>query len=196
MWNERYSEEGYAYGAEPNDFLAEVVDHIPAGTVLCLAEGEGRNAVFLAERGYKVVAVDLSSVGLEKARDLAVSRGVSIDTVVADLTAFSYERGLYAGIVSIWAHIPPEARRNVHARCVEALAPGGVMVLEAYTPSQVGRGTGGPPDPSMCMSADDLRRELAGLTFDTLVEREREIHEGKYHNGVSSVVQMVAKKEL
>ena len=195
MWNERYGEEGYAYGAEPNDFLAGVVQQIPVGTVLCLAEGEGRNAVFLAERGYEVVAIDQSSVGLEKAQDLAASRGVSIETVVADLTEFNYEPGRYAGIVSVWAHIPPDARRTVHARCVEALAPGGVMVLEAYTPAQVGRGTGGPPDPAMCMSADDLRQELEGLTFDTLVERERDIREGKYHNGVSAVVQVVARKE-
>ena len=194
MWDERYSEEGFAYGTRPNDFLVEVADHIPAGLVLCLAEGEGRNAVFLAARGHKVIAVDQSVVGLEKARSLAAQHGVTIETRASDLAEFEFEPGRYNGIVSIWAHMPPHVRRIVHEKCVEALMPGGVMVLEAYRPVQVGRGTGGPPDPSYCMSAGDLREELAGLDFEILVERERDVAEGKYHNGSSAVVQMLARK--
>jgi hypothetical protein len=194
MWDERYGQEGFAYGTEPNDFLAEVADRIPAGPVLCLAEGEGRNAVFVAARGHEVLAVDQSPVGLEKARRLAVARGVAIQTHASDLAAFVFERGRYAGIVSIWGHLPPAVRKVVHGKCVEALVPGGVMILEAYTPDQVGRGTGGPPERAFCMSAATLRDELGGLDFEILVERERHVAEGKYHNGSSLVVQMVARK--
>ena len=194
MWDERYAQEGFAYGTEPNDFLVEVIGRIPPGPVLCLAEGEGRNAVFVAGRGHDVLAVDQSPVGLEKARLLAGERGVTIQTRASDLAAFEFERGRYAGIVSIWGHLPPAVRKAVHGKCVEALMPGGVMVLEAYTPDQVRRGTGGPPDPAFCMSARTLREELAGLDFEILVERERHVAEGKYHNGSSLVVQMVARK--
>jgi SAM-dependent methyltransferase len=194
MWDERYSGASFAYGTEPNDFLVKVAGLLPAGPVLCLAEGEGRNAVFLATHGHAVLAVDQSAIGLEKARRLAAERGVAIETQVADLAEFDFVPRRYAAIVSIWAHTPPSVRRSVHRKCVEALAPGGVVVLEAYTPAQVGRGTGGPPDPSLCMSAADLRQELAGLDFEILVECERWISEGAYHHGDSAVVQLFARK--
>ena len=194
MWDERYSEEGFAYGTQPNDFLVEMADRIPPGPVLCLAEGEGRNAVFLATRGHEVVAVDQSAVGLEKAHGLAIQHGVSIETRASDLAEFNYEAARYAGIVSIWAHMPPDVRRVVHKECVKALMPGGVMVLEAYTPAQAGRGTGGPPNPALCMNAAGLRQELAGLEFELLLERERLVSEGRYHDGNSAVVQMVARR--
>ena len=194
MWDERYSQEGFSYGIEPNDFLVEVVGRIPMGRVLCLAEGEGRNAVYLATRGHEVLAVDQSPVGLQKAQKLAAERGVAIETQATDLALFEFEPRRYAGIVSIWGHLPPALRRVVHGKCVDALVPGGVMVLEAYTPAQVALGTGGPPDPAFCMSAATLRDELTGLDFEILVERERHVAEGKYHNGNSSVVQMVARK--
>ena len=196
MWDERYAEAGFAYGTEANDFLVEVAGAIPPGPVVCLAEGEGRNAVFLAARGHQVLAIDQSVVGLEKARRLAAERGVSIETQAMDLADFQVEANSYAGIVSIWAHMPPNVRKVVHERCVRALGPGGVMILEAYTPAQVGRGTGGPPDPAFCMSADRLREELRGLDFDVLLERERHVAEGKYHHGSSLVVQMLARKPL
>ncbi len=194
MWDERYSESGFAYGTQPNDFLVEVGEQIPPGRVLCLAEGEGRNAVFLASRGYQVLAVDQSVVGLNKARRLAAEQGVSIETQASDLAAFEWGSESFQGIVSIWAHTPPELRASIHRECVSALAPGGVMVLEAYTPAQVGRGTGGPPNPVMCMTAEGLRQELAGLELTLLREIERDVAEGKYHNGSSCVVQMVARK--
>lgn len=194
MWDARYGEEGFAYGTEPNDFLRQVVDRIPNGPVICLAEGEGRNAVFLAARGYEVLAVDQSKVGLDKALELAAERAVTIETRAADLATFEFEPSRYAGIVSIWAHTPPAVRRAVHRKCVDALMPGGVMVLEAYTPAQVGRGIGGPPDPALCMTAAELRSELQGLDFEILVEKERHVSEGKYHDGLSSVVQMLATK--
>jgi len=194
MWDERYGEAGFAYGTKPNDFLVEVVDRIPPGPVLCLAEGEGRNAVFLAARGHPVTAVDQSRVGLAKAKALAAEQGVSLETRVSDLAEFDYRADHYAGIVSIWAHTPPEVRRLVHEKCVQALAPGGVMILEAYTPAQLERGTGGPPNPALCMTAAALRDELSGLEFESLEERDRVVSEGKYHQGRSAVVQLLARR--
>src|SRR5262249_34003907 len=102
MWDERYAEPGFAYGDAPNEFLVSVVGHIPAGPVLCLGEGEGRNAVYLSARGHRVVAVDQSAVGLAKARQLAASRGVAVETVQADLARYAIEPGAWAGIVSIF----------------------------------------------------------------------------------------------
>ncbi len=193
MWDERYAAPGFAYGTEPNDFLVAQAGAL-RGPVLCLAEGEGRNAVWLAQRGLQVTAVDASRVGLEKAQAFAQARGVWLETVHADLTTYELGVGVWGSIVSIWAHLPPTARQQLHRRCVAALAPGGVLVLEAYTPRQILLGTGGPKDPALCMTADGLRAELAGLEPLLLDERERDVHEGTFHQGRSAVVQLFARK--
>lgn len=194
MWNERYSAPAFAYGTEPNDFLRSVADRIPPGPVLCLAEGQGRNAVYLASLGHEVLAVDQSPVGLQRAQELAASRGVTIATEVADLSNFEIARGKWSGIVAIFTHLPPDLRARVFAAAVDGLAPGGAFVLEAYRPKQLEYGTGGPREVSLLMSLDALRRELAGLRIEHGVETEREIHEGEYHHGHSAVTQVLAFK--
>ncbi len=195
MWNERYSQPGYAYGTEPNDFLAAQEALLPRrGRALELCAGEGRNGVWLAQRGLEVTSVDGSDVGLAKAAELARARGVALHTVVADLADYDVAAKSWTVVVSIFAHVPRELRRRGHAACVRALTPGGLFVLEAYTPAQVPRGTGGPRDPALCMTLAALREELAGLEFVLAQELEREIHEGAHHAGVSSVVQVVARK--
>lgn len=193
-WDERFGGDEYAYGKAPNEFLASVADRIPMGRVLCLAEGEGRNGVFLAERGYAVTAVDSSSVGLAKARRLAAERGVAIETVHADLEDFAIEPAAWRGIVSIWAHLPRPVRAQVHAGVVHGLVPGGVFILEAYTPAQLEYGTGGPPVAERLVHLSSLREELAGLEFEIGRETVREVHEGRLHHGLSAVVQVVAVK--
>jgi SAM-dependent methyltransferase len=195
FWNERYSAEEYAYGTAPNDFLAEVANRIPPGRVLCLAEGEGRNAVFLAEKGYQVVGVDASPVGLEKARRLAASRGVEVETIVADLANFDIAPDSWSGIVSIWAHLPPPVRKRLHRQAVDGLVEGGAFVLEAYTPAQLAFGTGGPPVAELMMDLKSLREELAGLDFVIAREMERDVREGMFHGGRSAVVQILAFKQ-
>jgi SAM-dependent methyltransferase len=194
MWDQRYSSDTYVYGTEPNGFLVTAAARLPPGKVLCLGEGEGRNAVWLAARGHEVTAVDSSGVGLAKARRLAAERGVRITTVHADLAAFDIEPGAWDGIVSIFCHLPPVLRADVHRRCVAGLRPGGVLLLEAYTPRQVGLGTGGPPTAELMMDAETLRAELAGLELLELRECEREVHEGEFHNGLGAVVQLVARR--
>jgi SAM-dependent methyltransferase len=192
-WDERYGASGYYYGAEPNDFLREYCSQIRrGGAVLCLGEGEGRNSVFLAEQGFHPVAVDQSAVGLKKAEQLAASRGVRIDTVVADLAHYRIEPGQWDGIVSIWCHLPAALRAAVHRQVVTGLATGGVFLLEAYTPAQLAYGTGGPKTADLLPRLAELREELAGLEFVRAEERERVVHEGAGHSGPSAVVQVIA----
>ena len=194
IWDERYSEKEYVYGTEPNAFLSSAVKYLPAGKVLCVAEGEGRNAVFLAEQGYQVVAVDSSSVGLDKAQQLAQSRKVKIETVVADLADFYIEPESLMGVVSIFCHLPPPLRLSLHQNIVKGLQPGGVLVLEGYTPAQLEYGTGGPPVKELMLSLTILQEELGELEFIHAEELTREVIEGKYHTGTGAVVQLVAKK--
>lgn len=193
-WNQRYAGDGFVYGSEPNAFLAEHADLIPTGPVLCIAEGEGRNAVFLASRGLEVTAVDQSKVGLAKARSLAESRGLHITTTLANLIDFEIEEASWNAVVSIWAHLPKPLRREVHGRCVRGLRPGGVFVLEAYTPAQLRYGTGGPRDIEALMALGDLREELTGLELVVAREIERHVQEGQGHSGLSAVVQVVGRK--
>lgn len=193
-YDARYAEPGYAYGTEPNDFLVECASYVPNGPVLCLAEGQGRNAVFLAGRGHSVVAVDRSPVGLAKARDLARARGVPLTCVVSDLDDYPMASTAWAGIVSIFGHVPVELRERLHQQVVRALMPGGVLILEAYTPAQLGHATGGPKDLSLLMTVEALRRELSGLEILIGREVEREVVEGRYHTGRAAVVQVLARR--
>jgi len=194
MWDQRYGEEEYAYGTAPNDFLASMAGRIPEGPVLCLAEGQGRNAVFLAKRGHAVTAVDQSRVGLERARALAAERGVRVEVVVADLADFEIEPGAWAGIVSIYCHLPTALRTKVHAAVTRGLQPGGMLVLEAYTPRQLDHRTGGPPVLELLYEPEELRAELAGLELEHFAEIEREVHEGRYHHGRGAVLQVLGHK--
>jgi SAM-dependent methyltransferase len=194
MWDKRFSEPGYAYGTEANDFLVSVADRIPGGKVLCLAEGEGRNAVYLAGLGYEVTAVDTSTVGLEKAQSLARERGVSIETVIVDLADYPIEATTWQGIVSIFCHLPPVARAALHERCLRGLSRNGVFVLEGFTPRQLELGTGGPKSRELLMELDVVRQELPGLRLEIGREIERDLAEGKYHRGEAAVVQILAVK--
>jgi SAM-dependent methyltransferase len=194
MWDERYSEPGYVYGTEPNGFLASVTDRVPRGRVLSLGEGEGRNAVHLALGGRDVVAVDASQVGLEKAERLASERGTAITTVRADLRDYPIEPGGWDAVVSIFCHLPPDLRARVHASAVAGLRPGGVFILEAYTPQQLEFGTGGPRTPDLLMRLEDLEAELRGLELSIARECVREVREGRYHTGPGAVVQVLGVK--
>jgi SAM-dependent methyltransferase len=191
FWDDRFAEPGFAYGTAPNDFLREQAGRIPPGPVLCLAEGEGRNAAFLAGLGHQVVAVDQSAVGLAKAARLAEERKLHISTIVADLRDYRIAPAGWAAIVSIFVHLPPALRTTVYRGVVAGLQPGGVLILEAYAPGQLAHGTGGPRDADRLATLDQLRDELTGLELLVAREAERDLHEGRYHDGRSSVVQIV-----
>jgi 2-polyprenyl-3-methyl-5-hydroxy-6-metoxy-1,4-benzoquinol methylase len=196
MWNERYSTEEYVYGTMPNEFLSEVSNRIKGNQVLCLAEGEGRNAVYLAREGFDVLAVDASAVGLEKAEILADESYVNIYTQVADLAEYEIQPESWDGIVSIFCHLPPSVRKALHKKVVAGLRPGGVFILEAYRPEQLNFKTGGPPVTDLMMTLDDLAEELEELELVHAKSVERYIKEGSLHNGMGAVVQVVAIKPV
>jgi len=197
MWDERYSGREYFYGKEPNDFLKDNIDLVKAGdSVLCLAEGEGRNAAFIArsQSSAHVTAVDASKVGLEKTKALAREQNVQIETVHADLAQYDLGIEQWDVIVSIWCHLPADLRRKVHAAVVRALKPNGRFILDAYTPDQLKHGTGGSKALDMLMQLSELKNELSGLDFKIGRECERDVQEGQGHFGLSAVVQVIAQK--
>jgi SAM-dependent methyltransferase len=195
MWDQRYDTTEYVYGKEPNDYLAAMADRLPSGRALCLGEGEGRNSVFLAGRGLRVTAVDASGVGLAKARRLAEERRVSVETVQADLADYPIEPAYWDLIVSIFCHVPPQLRADLHRRVAAGLRPGGTFLLEAYTPAQLAYGTGGPPTAELTMDLATLREELAELRLIHAMETVREVHEGRFHFGPGAVVQVLAVRD-
>jgi len=196
QWNLRYSDEEYFYGTTPNDFLRENAHLIPRGSVLCVADGEGRNSVFLATTGRDVSSVDISDVGVAKTKKLASEKGVSVDAQVGDLADFDLGRNKWQGVISIFAHLPISLRQDLHRRVIDSLAPGGVVLLEAYTVDQIGRGTGGPQVPELLMGAESLSQEFSSLEIIHLKELERDVVEGSGHTGLAAVVQLIARKRL
>ncbi len=197
MWDQRYESDALAYGDSANDFLVAELAQLKPGTCLCLAEGQGRNAAWLAEQGFAVTAVDQSSVGMARASELAASKRVSIKTKVADLASFDLGQDCWDNIVSIFGHLPSELRRDVHRRVIAALRPGGIFLVEAYTPDQLATsGTGGPSDPDMLLTCRKLTDELSGLEIMFAREVVRHVDEGEYHKGEGAVVQFIARKPL
>jgi SAM-dependent methyltransferase len=194
FWDSRYAEADWAYGCEPNDFLREQAQQLQAGEALCLAEGQGRNAVYLASLGHRVTAQDLSPVGLERAERLAQQRGVTIECLCCDLNDLQLADESTDLVVAIWMHLPADLRARVHAQAVRALRPGGHLILEAYTPRQLPLGTGGPSTAELLIEPDQVRTEWQGLKWLVLREQERWIEEGPYHRGQSAVVQAVGRK--
>ncbi|MCB1759772.1 MAG: methyltransferase domain-containing protein [Gammaproteobacteria bacterium] len=194
FWNERYAKDGYLYGREANSFLQDNAGYL-CGPVLSLSEGEGRNAVFIASLGLRVLGVDCSEVGLEKARSLATTRGVSIETEVADLAQYDPPADSFGSVVSISAHLPSSIRNRLYPLIEKSLTAGGIVLLEAYSEKQLGNNTGGPKDIDMLMSIEKLRHEFPSLKPILIREVEREVSEGEGHTGLASVVQYIARKE-
>lgn len=194
FWDGRYSTADYAYGTNANDYLQSVWGHIPPGRVLSLGEGEGRNAVFLAQQEYQVVAVDFSLVGLQKAIQLAHDHSVKINAIAVDLTTLCIKPVFWQGIISIYCHLVPPHRAEVHQKCVQGLVKGGIFILEAYSPRQLKYRTGGPSQLELLMELADVLKELRGLSFITAREIERDVYEGRYHRGKAAVIQILAKK--
>src|SRR5699024_5564577 len=193
FWDERYSQDDYLYGEKPNAFLEHRHTLIPRdGRVLVLADGEGRNGVFLARRRMKVTSVDASETGLEKAQALAKKYGAKLETVHGVLPNVDIEKGVWDAVVLIYLHLPEEERKAVHPFAVDALKPGGVLILEAFTPDQLGNESGGPKDASRLYTSDMLKEDFKDLHIDGLVELETVLDEGPGHQGKANVVRVIA----
>lgn len=203
IWDSRYGgavDAPFYYGTEPNSFLQEQEARLPRNSrILCLAEGEGRNAVYLATKGHTVSSIDLSPIGVQKTLALAAKYGVTVDAKVGDLAAFVLEPNSWDGIVSIWAHVPHPLRKTVHASVVSALVPGGVFIFEAYRPRQLelvkaGTSKGGPGTEDLLATLPQVSVELEGLILALAEEVDRDVQEGEGHRGVSACTHLVAVK--
>jgi 2-polyprenyl-3-methyl-5-hydroxy-6-metoxy-1,4-benzoquinol methylase len=192
-WDDRYAASDYLFGTAPNDFLKTVAHQLaPNSQILCLADGEGRNGVYLAAQGHTVTAVDQSRVGLKKAKKLAQQKQVSVETIKADLAEYDLGVESWDCIVSIFFHIPSEVRANIYPRIIAALKPGGSLILESYTPNQLNHKTGGPPTSDLMLTKDQLTQYFSEMNLEHLQELEREVIEGTGHTGLASVVQLLA----
>lgn len=195
MWNEKFDQQDYLYGTEPNDFLKATSPQLkPQSRILCIGEGEGRNAVHLAQLGHKVTAVDASTVGLEKANKLAEAKQVNIQTHVCDLAEFNFSSEHWDAIVAIFCHLPQNLRKQIHQQVPDSLTSGGLFILEAYHPNQLPNDTGGPKNIEFLISAQDIKAEVTNLAWLHLTETERVIVEGSGHTGMGFVTQAIGQK--
>lgn len=198
IWDERYRDVAFAFGTEPNAFLASQRERFRLGQrALVPGDGEGRNGVWLATQGLDVVSVDASAVGCEKARKLASDRGVAIDAQCADLNTWAWPTGAFDAVVAIFIHFPPAERPRLHRRMYDALRPGGFVLLESYSPRQLSRrkeGSVGGPPPDMLVTPQDLAGDFPGAELVLLEECEVVLSEGVRHVGTSDVVRIIARK--
>jgi SAM-dependent methyltransferase len=192
-WDNRFDEERYFYGTEPNYFVARQLASLAPGRALFLAEGEGRNAVFGARLGHDVVAVDSSRVGRRKALSLATRTGVALDYRLGDIVGGDWRAESWDLIVLCFTHLPPEVMGQVHSDCALALAPAGTLVLNSFAKAQFGRKSGGPPRLEWLHDVEELRRQFPGLNVEA-VETEVELDEAVGHRGLAMVVELVGRK--
>jgi 2-polyprenyl-3-methyl-5-hydroxy-6-metoxy-1,4-benzoquinol methylase len=199
-WNDRYSEKGFAYGDQPNNYLKEQLQKLNAGTILFGAEGEGRNAVFAAKLGWKVSAFDISEEGQKKALKLAELNKVTMNYQVGDLPALNYNKEQFDAIALIYAHFPANIKSQYHRMLNTYLRKDGVIIFEAFSKKHLDYNTrnekvGGPKDIGSLFSIDELKLDFANYEVIELVEKEIELNEGRFHNGQGSVIRFVGRKK-
>lgn len=195
-WNQRFAGDEFLFGTEPNAWLREHAHQFPpGGRVLCVADGEGRNSVWLAKQGFVVDAFDIAEVGVAKARRFAEREGVQVHYHVADCDGFAWRDAAYDGVAAIFVQFAdPALRERLFARIVASLKPGGVLVLQGYTPKQLEYRTGGPPCASHLYTEAMLREAFAALEIVELREYEAEVAEGRGHLGRSALIGLVARR--
>ncbi len=196
MWDERYATDDYLFGTEPAAFLTANAELLQPGLrALAVADGEGRNSVFLAQRGLDVTAIDASEVGVAKARALAADAGVTIDHRVADVLAWEWEPDTYDVVAAIFIQfVGPAERAIVFEGMKRTVRPGGRLLLHGYRPEQIANGTGGPPIPDNMYTEDLLRDAFGDFHIERLASYDAVIEEGTGHVGQSALIDLVATK--
>lgn len=197
-WDMRYANKGYLFGTEPSHFLTERTEYFHKGqVVLMVADGEGRNGVYLAQRGLRIHSVDGSTVALRKARKLAEEAGVHPIFEQADVTDWTWYEDSYDHVVGIMIQFAdPETRSHLFQNMKNAVKPGGLLFLHGYRPEQVELGTGGPPDPDYMYTEDLLRDAFSDFEIIELTKENRDVQDGVAHRGESALINMVARKPL
>ena len=196
FWDERYSGADYKFGTEPADFVARNAYRVaPGERVLSIADGEGRNSVYLAERGAQVTGMDGSGVAIEKARKLAALRGVTVSLTQADITRWDWTPGAFDVVLGVFFQFaPPAMRADIFNGLAQTLAPGGLLLLHGYAPRQLGYGTGGPPVADNLWTIELMRESFAGFDVIEARDYDAEISEGTGHRGKSALIDFVARK--
>lgn len=196
FWDARYAADGYLFGETPNAFLAAQAARLEPGmTALAIADGEGRNGVWLAQQGLRVTTTDISPTAVDKARALAARRGVSLDARVADLLDWTWPEAAFDLVVAIFIQFaPPPARDLIFRRMVAALKPGGVLILEGYRLEQLAYGTGGPGQVENLYTEALLRAAFADLEILHLASHDSDLDEGPAHRGRSALIDLVARR--
>lgn len=195
FWNSRYGALEFAYGTEPNAWLAEKLASLPPGRILFPMEGEGRNAVFAAERGWEVTAFDFAEEGRAKAMRLAASRGVEIDYRISAIESFPFPKGYFDAVAFIFAHLHPSVRQGIHRHAAASLKTGGHFILEAFHPRQLERKSGGPRVAEMLYTEEMLASDLGELQTLELLSCSPELHEGPYHEGAAETVRYLGRRK-
>lgn len=193
-WDERYGVEEYVYGRKPNLFLKQNVNSIPKGNVLCIADGEGRNGVWLARQGYGVTSIDFSPKAIEKINRLAQEKNVSIKTICADLLDYDFGENIYDGIMSIFAHFKVEEINILHHKYFNALKPNGIFMMEVFAKEQLPLKTGGPKDISLLFDTKDIQNSFPQGKIELLKKDIVYLHEGNIHDGKAVVVRAIVRK--
>jgi Methyltransferase domain len=195
MWDERFSQHEPVYGEAPNAFLASESRRFQPGMKLLVpGDGYGRNGMWLAKQGFHVHTVDLSGVGVERSLKNAHAAGVFMTIEQADLTTWNWPVDHFDGVFSIFLHLPPADRAKVHAAILCAVKPGGLIVLQAFSPAQLQHNSGGPKQVELLYSTEILRRDFSPAEPLVLEEKEIDIQEGPKHSGPAAVVQAIFRK--
>jgi cyclopropane fatty-acyl-phospholipid synthase-like methyltransferase len=197
-WDERYASEDYLFGTEPNAFLVSQRDLLKPGmSCLAVADGEGRNGVWLAQQGLHVLSVEASVVALDKAKKLAQQRGVAIDFEQADLAHWQWGENRFDAVAAIFIQFaPPALREQMFAGIKRCLKPGGLLLLQGYTPRQLEYKTGGPPVAENMYTEALLRNAFGDMEIILLHEHDDHIGEGAGHSGMSALIDLVARKQI
>jgi SAM-dependent methyltransferase len=195
-WQQRYATPGYLFGTAPNAFLKSQAHLLPKrGTALAIADGEGRNGVFLAEQGLDVLSIDFSPHAQEKAKELAAERGVRLRVEQADLTTWPWPQAAYDVIAGIFFQFAtPSERERIFAGIKHALKPGGLLLIEGYTPKQLEYKTGGPSKLENLYTRELLQKSFADLASIDIREYDAELTEGEHHVGRSALIDLVGRK--
>jgi 2-polyprenyl-3-methyl-5-hydroxy-6-metoxy-1,4-benzoquinol methylase len=195
QWNNRFAAEHYVYGTEPNVFLNEMQKRLQlSGEVLTIAEGEGRNAVFLAEQGMNVTAWDYAESGLTKIKKLAEERGVTVQTELVDLNEARWAQNQWDEVVCVFGHFPIELRKKTLQGVKGAVKPGGYFITEVYSRYQLPYNSGGPKDVGFLYTPEEFMQTFSDWRIVHFFMGEVERHEGEFHNGLSHVIQFVGQK--
>jgi SAM-dependent methyltransferase len=198
-WNDRYSQDEFAYGEQPNNFLREQLEKLTPGTILFPAEGEGRNAIYAAKRGWTVSAFDISAEGKNKALKLAAKHQVTVDYKIGELQTLNYNPEQFDAIALIYAHFPATIKSSIHQLLNLYLRKGGIIIFEAFSKKHIdylakNEKVGGPKDVASLFSIEEIQSDFANYEVIQLEEKEIELKEGIYHNGLGSVIRFVGKK--